>query len=113
VPTMYWTLLQFVRQTDVDVSSAAASLKVGASGGAPLPIAVLQDFERALGVRILEGYGLSETSPVAAFNQVHRPSKPGTVGLPILGCQIRIVDDHDRSVAAGERGEGVIRGPHL
>jgi long-chain acyl-CoA synthetase len=95
------------------VAAMAASLKVCASGGAPLPIAVLQDFERTFGVRILEGYGLSETSPVAAFNQVLRPSKPGTVGLPILGCQIRIVDDNDRPVPAGERGEVVIRGPNI
>jgi long-chain acyl-CoA synthetase len=113
VPTMYWTLLQFTRQANVDVAAMAASLKVCASGGAPLPIAVLQDFERTFGVRILEGYGLSETSPVAAFNQVLRPSKPGTVGLPILGCQIRIVDDNDRPVPAGERGEVVIRGPNI
>jgi len=113
VPTMYWTLLQYARQMNVDMSSAAASLKVCASGGAPLPIAVLQDFERTFGARILEGYGLSETSPVAAFNQVHRPSKPGTVGLPILGCQIRVVDDNDQSVAPGERGEVVIRGPNI
>jgi len=113
VPTMYWTLLQFARQTNVDVARAAASLKVCASGGAPLPAAVLADFERTFGVRILEGYGLSETSPVACFNQVHRPSKPGTVGLPILGCQVQIVDDQDRAVPAGERGEVVIRGPNI
>jgi len=78
-----------------------------------MPVAVLRDFERTFGVRVLEGYGLSETSPVAAFNQVYRPSKTGTVGLPILGCEIHVVDDADRPVAPGERGEVVIRGPNV
>jgi long-chain acyl-CoA synthetase len=74
---------------------------------------VLEDFEKTFGARILEGYGLSETSPVACFNQVHRPSKPGTVGLPIRSCEVRIVDDADRPVTAGERGEVVIRGVNV
>jgi long-chain acyl-CoA synthetase len=78
-----------------------------------MPVAVMEAFERAFGVRILEGYGLSETSPVAAFNQFQRPSKPGTVGLPIAGCEIRVVDDQDRPLATGERGEIVIRGPNV
>jgi long-chain acyl-CoA synthetase len=83
------------------------------SGGATMPVAVMVAFEQAFGVRILEGYGLSETSPVAAFNQFQRPSKPGTVGLPIAGCEIRIVDDQDRPLPTGERGEIVIRGPNI
>ena len=76
VPTMYWALLQCVRQHGTDVSSVATSLHACVSGGAPMPLQVLRDFEATFGVRILEGYGLSETSPVACFNQVHRPSKP-------------------------------------
>jgi long-chain acyl-CoA synthetase len=113
VPTMYWALLQHVRQTGADVSEAAKSLHVCASGGAPMPVAVMEDFEKTFGVRILEGYGLSETSPVACFNQVHRPSKPGTVGMPIFACDVRLVDDEDRPVPAGERGEVVIRGHNV
>ena len=113
VPTMYWTLLQYARKAQADLSASAASLRVCASGGAPLPVAVLHDFEQTFGVRVLEGYGLSETSPVASFNQVHRPSKPGTVGLPVLGCEIRVVDDDDRPVATGERGEIIIRGHNV
>jgi long-chain acyl-CoA synthetase len=62
---------------------------------------------------VLEGYGLSETSPVACFNQVYRPSKPGTVGLPIVACEIAIVDDADRQLPVGERGEIVIRGHNI
>jgi long-chain acyl-CoA synthetase len=113
VPTMYWVLLDHARKERLDVASTAASLKVCVSGGAPMPIQLLQDFERTFNVRVLEGYGLSETSPVACFNQVFLPSKPGTVGLPVAGCQVRIVDDRDHPVPAGERGEVVIRGHNV
>ena len=113
VPTMYWSLLQHARSSNADVSRAAASLRVCASGGAPMPVEVLHDFERTFNARVLEGYGLSETAPVVAFNQLQRPSRPGTVGLPIFGVEIRCVDDHDRPVASGERGEVVVRGPNV
>ena len=113
VPTMYWALLQHARQTGADVSAIARELKVCVSGGAPMPVAVMEDFEKTFGVRILEGYGLSETSPVACFNQVQWPSKPGTVGLPVFACEIRVVDDSDKPVPTGERGEVVIRGHNI
>ena len=113
VPTMYWSLLQHARSTGTDVSRAAASLRVCASGGAPMPVEVLRDFERAFKARVLEGYGLSETAPVVAFNQLQRPSRPGTVGLPIFGVEIRCVDDHDAAVPPGERGEVIVRGPNV
>lgn len=113
VPTMYWMLLQHARQQQIDVARTARSLRCCVSGGAPMPVAVMRDFEQTFGVRVLEGYGLSETSPVACFNQVLRPSKPGTVGLPIAACEIGIVDDSDRPLPAGERGEVVIRGHNV
>ncbi len=113
VPTMYWALLQHARQHQIDVTAVAASLRCAVSGGAPMPMAVLQDFEKTFGVRVLEGYGLSETSPVACFNQLYRPSKPGTVGLPIASCEIAIFDDEDRPVPRGTRGEVVIRGHNV
>jgi long-chain acyl-CoA synthetase len=78
-----------------------------------MPVEVLHEFERTFSARVLEGYGLSETAPVVAFNQLQRPSRPGTVGLPIFGVEIRCVDDHDRPVASGERGEIVVRGPNV
>ena len=113
VPTMYWALLQHARTTGADIGAIASTLRVGVSGGAPMPVAVLEDFERTFGVRILEGYGLSETSPVACFNQVFKPSKPGTVGLPVFGCDVRVVDDQDQPLPSGERGEIVIRGHNV
>jgi long-chain acyl-CoA synthetase len=113
VPTMFWMLLQHARKEQIDAATAAASLKICVSGGAPMPGQLLQDFERMFDVRVLEGYGLSETSPVACFNQVFLPSKPGTVGLPVAGCEVRIVDDEDRPLSTGERGEIVIRGHNV
>ena len=113
VPTMYWAILQHARQSGADVTAIARELKLCVSGGAPMPLPVLEAFEKTFAVRVLEGYGLSETSPVACFNQVQRPSKPGTVGLPIFGCEVRVVDDNDQPVASGERGEVVIRGHNI
>jgi long-chain acyl-CoA synthetase len=110
VPTMYWALLDHVRSKGIDAGTAAATLRVCASGGAPMPVELMRRFEEVFGVRVLEGYGLSETSPVASFNHVERPSKPGTVGQPIAGVELRCVDDMDRPVPAGERGEIVVRG---
>jgi long-chain acyl-CoA synthetase len=112
VPTMYWTLLQHVA-AGFDTERIARHLKLCCSGGAPMPVEIMKRFEETFGVRILEGYGLSETSPVACFNQVHRATKPGTVGQPIFGVDVRCVDDEDRPVAVGERGEVVIRGPNV
>lgn len=113
VPTMYWALLQHARQSAADVAQAARSLRLCASGGAAMPLEVLRGFEQTFGVRVLEGYGLSETSPVVAFNQLQRPSKPGTVGLPIFGVEIECVDDNDQPVPRGARGEVVVRGPNV
>jgi long-chain acyl-CoA synthetase len=113
VPTMYWGILQHVRSQGVDVTQIAENLRVCISGGAPLPVEVLHEFERTFGVRLLEGYGLSETSPVATFNHVQRPSRPGTVGQPMVGVDVACVNDQDEPVPAGERGEVVIRGHNI
>ena len=113
VPTMYWTLLKHIETEKVDPAPIAEHLRLCISGGAPMPVEVMRQFERTFGVRVLEGYGLSETSPVACFNQIHRPSKPGTVGQPIFGVDVRCVDDQGRPVPIGERGEVVIRGPNV
>lgn len=113
VPTMYWALLQFVTGTGFDTAPVAAHLRLCVSGGAPMPVSIMRQFEATFGVRVLEGYGLSETSPVACFNQLQRPSKPGTVGQPIFGVDVRCVDAQGRFVPTGERGEVVIRGPNV
>ncbi|MGD9562985.1 MAG: long-chain fatty acid--CoA ligase [Pyrinomonadaceae bacterium] len=112
VPTMYWAILKYVDETGFDVSEIVKNLKVPTSGGAPMPVEVIKRFDEVFGLRILEGYGLTETSPIASFNQFERPSKPGTVGQPLFGVEIKCVDENDREVPRGERGEVVIRG-HL
>jgi len=113
VPTMYWALLKHVEENKIDVEPFAANLKVTTSGGAPMPVEVMKNFEKVFGVRVFEGYGLSETSPLATFNHFEKPSKPGTVGQPIFGVEIKCFDENDREVKNGERGEVVIRGSNV
>jgi long-chain acyl-CoA synthetase len=113
VPTMYWGLLQYIKASGFDPAPVAQHLRLCISGGAAMPLELMRSFEATFGVKILEGYGLSETSPVACFNQLHQPTRPGTVGQPIFGVQVRAVDDQDRFVATGEPGELVIRGPNV
>ena len=118
VPTMYWALMELLRRrrgeaAGIDVGAIAAHMRLCVSGGAPMPVGLLEEVGSRLGVRILEGYGLSETSPVATFNHIERPSKPGTVGQPILGVEVACVSDAGAPVPAGERGEVVIRGPNI
>ncbi|MEN3340417.1 MAG: long-chain acyl-CoA synthetase [Acidobacteriota bacterium] len=113
VPTMYWALLEYAAAQTTPVARVAEHLRVCVSGGAPMPVDVLARFETTFGVRVLEGYGLSETSPVVCFNQLQKPSKPGTVGLPVFAVDVRCVDEEGRGVARGERGEIVVRGPNV
>jgi long-chain acyl-CoA synthetase len=109
VPTMYAAMLAAPNRGDVDVSS----LRLCVSGGAALPVEVLRAFEEAFGTVILEGYGLSETSPVASFNHPDRVRKPGSIGTPIEGVEMRVVDAEGRELPAGEVGEIAIRGHNV
>ena len=98
VPTMYAAMLHY---PEADPAKAA-TLRVCISGGASLPVEVLRGFEEKFGCVILEGYGLSETSPVASFNLPGRVRKPGSIGVPVEGVQMRLVDDA-RPDRAGRR----------
>jgi long-chain acyl-CoA synthetase len=113
VPTMYWALLNHPDAERYDLEGIARNLRLAVSGGAALPVQVLHDFEERFSVPILEGYGLSETSPVASFNQLEWERKPGSIGRPIWGVEMAIFDDEGREVAPGERGEVVIRGHNI
>jgi long-chain acyl-CoA synthetase len=88
-------------------------MNVCTSGGAPMPVELMRAFEDKFGVRVLEGYGLSETSPLATFNHFEKPSRPGTVGQAIFGVEVKCFDDDDNEVARGEPGEVVIRGTNV
>jgi long-chain acyl-CoA synthetase len=109
VPTMYVALLHQPNRADYDTST----LRMCISGGAALPVEVLRGFEEAYGVSVLEGYGLSETSPVASFNHPDREQKPGSIGTPIRDVRMRVVDGEDHEVPQGEVGEIVISGPNV
>ena len=113
VPTMYWALLKYAAETGYDISRVKENMKVCTSGGAPMPIEVMKEFQDKFEVRVMEGYGLSETSPLATFNHFEKPSKPGTVGQAIFGVDVRCFDDDDNEVPRGERGEVVIRGTNV
>ncbi|MFV0494026.1 long-chain-fatty-acid--CoA ligase [Mycobacterium sp.] len=110
VPTMYSALLGVAAEAPAD---AVRNLRICVSGGAALPVQVLTDFEKAFGCAVLEGYGLSETSPAASFNHPHLPRKPGSIGTPIEGVEMRLVDLNGREAAPGESGEIQIRGHNV
>jgi long-chain acyl-CoA synthetase len=78
-----------------------------------MPVEVMKAFDKKFMVNILEGYGLSETSPVASFSRIDKERKPGSVGLPVWGVDINIVDEEDEDVPQGELGEIVIRGHNV
>lgn len=109
VPTMYSAMLHHPAKADANVST----LRVCVSGGAAMPVEVLRGFEAAFGCMILEGYGLSETSPVASFNHPDAERKPGSIGTPIEGVEMRVVDAEGADVPAGEVGEIAIRGHNV
>lgn len=109
VPTIFSRLLQPPDRDAYDVSA----LRLAVSGGAAIPVQVLRDFEAAFDCVVLEGYGLSETSPVASFSRLDAPRKPGSIGTPIHGVQMRVVDTSGNEVSQGETGEIVIRGHNV
>ena len=113
VPTMYVALLEAAK-TD---AARPESLRYCISGGASLPVAVMDKFRQVFASEIHEGYGLTETSPVASFNHVGRTPRPGTIGTPIWGVDVEIarpeVSESIELLPRGELGELVIRGHNL
>ncbi len=89
-------------------------LRVCISGAAPLPVKVIQDFEREFKVPLLEGYGLTEASPVVSVNPIGKGKrKPGTVGPPLPGLEVKIVDDEGKPVPHNVPGELIVKGPSV
>ncbi|HET6571391.1 MAG TPA: long-chain fatty acid--CoA ligase [Solirubrobacterales bacterium] len=109
VPTMFGALLHEPERERFDT----AALRTCITGGASMPVEVLRGFEDAFGAKVMEGYGLSETSPVASSNHPDRERKPGSIGTPIEGVEMKLVDENDAEVAQGEVGEIVIRGHNV
>jgi long-chain acyl-CoA synthetase len=112
VPTMYWALLNYT-DPKFDYERIARILKNCTSGGASLPVKVLEDFEKRFDVQILEGYGMSEGSPIVTYNQKDIGRRPGSIGTPVWGVEVRLVDEDGNEVPAGEKGELLYRGHNV
>lgn len=109
VPSMYIALLRAPGRENYDLSS----LRLAASGGSALPVEILHEFESAFNATLLEGYGLSETSPVVSFNQTDGIRKPGSVGTAVTGAQLRVIDESGDDVEPGAVGEIAVAGPYV
>ncbi len=109
VPSMYMSWLSMSGARDYNLSS----IELTVSGGAPLPWAVFEQTKAKLGLTILQGYGLTETSPIACFSQRNRPIVPHSSGRPIWGVQMDVIDDQGRFVDRGAEGEIVVRGHNI
>jgi long-chain acyl-CoA synthetase len=109
VPTMYSAMLHVPDRERFDTSS----LEICVSGGSAMPVELLKGFEEAFDVKILEGYGLSETSPVASFNHPDRDRKAGSIGTPVAGVAMKLVDEDGDEVPQGDVGEIVIKGHNV
>jgi long-chain acyl-CoA synthetase len=108
VPTMYSAVLNFDGRDRYETSS----LRVGIVGGQAMPVEVMERFERAFGIEVLEGYGLSETCAVGTFNYPG-DRKPGSIGKPVEGIEVKIVDDDRNELPQGEIGEIAIKGANV
>ena len=111
VPTMYTAIINHAKLSSFDLSSLGFCL----SGGAPLPLEIKQRFEQLTGCMLVEGYGLSEASPVVTANPLDGPVKPGSIGQPVPGTIISLRDINDPSKEAepGSQGEICIKGPQV
>ncbi len=109
VPTMYFAMLHLENPPAHGFSSVQYCL----TGGAPMPVEVMNAFEKKFDVAIQEGFGLSETSPVASFGMIGKPRKAGSIGYPVWGVELCIKDDEDKELPGGERGEICIRGHNI
>jgi long-chain acyl-CoA synthetase len=111
VPTMHAAILSLPGVEKSDLSS----LKFCSSGGAPLPLAVQEAFQKLASCRLTEGWGMSETSPTGTFTPRAGPVKPGSCGIPVPGIELKFIDvaNPEREVAFGERGEICVKGPNV
>ncbi|WP_430784409.1 long-chain-fatty-acid--CoA ligase [Actinoplanes sp. G11-F43] len=113
VPTMYWGLLNALGE-GVDVERIAGNMRVAVSGGSSLPVEIIKAVKERFGVTILEGYGLSETSPVATFSDPHSEPRPGSIGIPVWGVEVKLIDpEWNRIDGPDTIGEIAIRGHNI
>lgn len=109
VPTMFNFLYQLPESDPSDFST----IRLAISGGASLPVSLLHNFENKFNVRVSEGYGLSEASPVTCFNPLVRERKAGSIGMSINNVENKVVNEYGEEVPVGEVGELIVRGPNV
>ncbi|GKV56721.1 long-chain-fatty-acid--CoA ligase [Sporosarcina sp. NCCP-2222] len=109
VPTMFNFLYQYPEGNPDDFQT----IRLAISGGSSLPVALLHNFEDKFNVRVSEGYGLSEASPVTCFNPLDRDRVPGSIGTNIVNVENKVVDEFGDEVPRGEVGELIVRGPNV
>jgi len=114
VPTMYWAILNYEdKEGQFDTEKIAKTLRIGFSGASSLPLEIIKGIDAKYKIPILEGYGLSETCPVATFNHLTRERKPGSIGTAIWGVEVDVFDKDNKPVGPDEVGEVVIRGHNV
>ncbi len=114
VPTMYWSLLSYEDKDNLfDIKAIADNLRIGVSGASSLSLEIIKGIKEKYNIPIVEGYGLSETCPVATFNHLPKGIKPGTVGTPIWGVEVKVFDPDHNEVSVGDVGEIAIRGHNV
>lgn len=111
VPTMYWDLLNYPDADKHDMKKIRENMRLGVCGGAPMPVDVMTRFQQKFDIKILEGYGLSETTAGCSFNRIDMPQKIGSIGVPIWGMEMKAVDENMNELPVGQPGEIVVRGP--
>ena len=109
VPQMYQAWLAAAEGGEFDLSS----VRLAVSGAAPLPARILDGFRERFGVTIWEGYGLTETAPVVTTNALGSEAKGDSIGMPLPGLEVRILDEDGEEVVPGDPGEVVVRGPNV
>ncbi|WP_329541481.1 long-chain-fatty-acid--CoA ligase [Streptomyces sp. NBC_01358] len=110
VPTMFVALLAAAEAAG---GAGTDTVRVSATGGSAMPVDVLHRFEAAFGCPVIEGYGLSETAPVVTLGAVGGVRKPGSIGTPIDGVEVRLIDEDGKDVPEGGIGEIAVRGPNV
>src|SRR5262249_34160679 len=113
VPPIFAALAQKVLGLKAFMLRFVNPVRVAVSGAAALPPVVHRNFEKTFHIPLIEGYGLTEAAPVVSVNPLRKKRKPGTVGLPLPGVEVRIIDDEEHALPAGEVGEICVRGANV
>ncbi|WP_433372062.1 long-chain-fatty-acid--CoA ligase [Streptosporangium sp. CA-115845] len=113
VPTMFWELLAYRSAERFDLATIARTLRMCLSAGAALPVSIAEKFERRFGVPLLEGYGMTELSPIALWHPMDQPYRPGSIGLPVWGVEVKVVAEDGAEAGVDEPGELHVRGHNV